>query len=86
MTKLSKKNTEAQRPLRESVTQALNSYLQQLEGEPVTNLYELVLHEVEAPLLEAVMEYTNNNQTKASALLGLNRGTLRKKLHQYNLI
>ena len=32
------------------------------------------------------MAYTRNNQTKASLMLGLNRGTLRKKLKQYKLI
>ena len=47
---------------------------------------ELVLAQVEAPLLEEIMAYTRNNQTKASVMLGLNRGTLRKKLKQYNLI
>ena len=46
----------------------------------------MVLSEVEAPLLECVMEYTDSNQTKASKLLGLNRGTLRKKLKQYGMI
>ncbi|GLR64763.1 DNA-binding transcriptional regulator Fis [Marinospirillum insulare] len=74
------------RPLRESVLCALNNYFAQLDGQPVNNLYELVLTEVEAPLLEAVMHYTENNQTQASSLLGLNRGTLRKKLKQYDLI
>ena len=42
--------------------------------------------EVEAPLLETVMNYVKGNQTKASELLGLNRGTLRKKLKQYDLL
>ncbi len=46
----------------------------------------MVLSEVEAPLLEVVMDYANHNQTKASQLLGLNRGTLRKKLKQYGLL
>lgn len=49
-------------------------------------MYQLVLSEVEAPLLEQVMKYTRNNQTKASTMLGLNRGTLRKKLKQYGLL
>lgn len=78
--------TDQDRPLRESVIRALNNYFTQLDGEPVNNLYDLVLTEVEAPLLEAVMRHTNNNQTQASSLLGLNRGTLRKKLKQYDLI
>ncbi|MDR9467468.1 DNA-binding transcriptional regulator Fis [Marinospirillum sp.] len=77
---------EHERPLRESVNRALDNYFAQLEGQPVNNLYDLVLTEVEAPLLEAVMRYTDNNQTQASNLLGLNRGTLRKKLKQYDLI
>lgn len=75
-----------ERPLRESIIHALNNYFTQLDGEPVNNLYDLVLTEVEVPLLEAVMRYTDNNQTQASSLLGLNRGTLRKKLKQYDLI
>lgn len=72
--------------LRSSVENALNNYLQQLDGAPVSDVYQLVLSEVEAPLLEQVMKYTRNNQTKASVMLGLNRGTLRKKLKQYDLL
>ncbi|WP_114416268.1 DNA-binding transcriptional regulator Fis [Marinospirillum perlucidum] len=80
------KTSEHERPLRESVHRALEKYFAQLDGQPVNNLYDLVLTEVEAPLLEAVMRYTDNNQTQASSLLGLNRGTLRKKLKHYDLI
>jgi Fis family transcriptional regulator len=32
------------------------------------------------------LEYTKNNQSKAAEILGLNRGTLRKKLKQYDLL
>lgn len=72
--------------LRDSVEQALKNYFEQLDGAPVKDVYQLVLSEVEAPLLEQVMKYTRNNQTKASVMLGLNRGTLRKKLKQYGLL
>ena len=72
--------------LRDSVSVALNNYFAHLEGQDVTDVYEMVLSEVEAPLLEEVMKYTRNNQTRASTLLGLNRGTLRKKLKQYGLL
>ena len=72
--------------LRDSVEVALANYFTQLDGAPVTEVYQLVLSEVEAPLLEQVMKYTRNNQTKASTMLGLNRGTLRKKLKQYDLL
>lgn len=72
--------------LRDSVAIALNNYFAHLDGQEVTDVYEMVLSEVEAPLLEEVLKYTRNNQTKASILLGLNRGTLRKKLKQYGLL
>lgn len=72
--------------LRDSVSIALKNYFSHLEGQAVTDVYEMVLSEVEVPLLEEVMKYTRNNQTKASIFLGLNRGTLRKKLKQYDLL
>jgi len=78
--------TEQAFTLRDSVDRALSNYLTQLDGAPVKDIYQLVLSEVEAPLLEQVMKYTRSNQTKASTMLGLNRGTLRKKLKQYGLL
>ena len=45
----------------------------------------LVLHEVESPLLAEVLAWYGGNQSKAAAALGINRATLRKKLHQYGL-
>mgnify|MGYP000099784790 CR=1 FL=1 len=72
--------------LRDSVETSMNNYFRQLDGQPVTDVYKMVLAEIEAPLLETVMAYTKDNQTKASELLGLNRGTLRKKLKEYDLL
>jgi Fis family transcriptional regulator len=72
--------------IRDSVAIALNNYFSHLDGQEVFDVYDMVLAEVEAPLLEAVMKYTRKNQTKASTLLGLNRGTLRKKLKQYGML
>ena len=78
-------NTQGQ-SLRDYVEQAVNNYFQHLEGQDVTDVYDMVLSEVETPLLEVVMKYTRHNQTKAAQVLGLNRGTLRKKLKQYGLL
>lgn len=72
--------------LRDHVDRALANYFAHLDGHPVDNVYELVLSEIEPPLLERVLKFTNRNQTKASAILGLNRGTLRKKLKMYGLL
>ncbi|MBB3105140.1 Fis family transcriptional regulator [Azomonas macrocytogenes] len=79
-------SSEAGQPLRYCVEQALRNYFAHLEGAEVTDIYNMVLSEIEAPLLETVMDYVKGNQTKASELLGLNRGTLRKKLKQYDLL
>ena len=68
------------KPLRDSVKQALRNYLAQLDGQDVNDLYELVLAEVEHPMLDMIMQYTRGNQTRAANMLGINRGTLRKKL------
>ncbi len=72
--------------IRECVTSSLTDYFDKVEKEHISDLYELVLSEVEAPLLERVMQHTRSNQSKASAMLGLNRGTLRKKLKKYDML
>jgi Fis family transcriptional regulator len=72
-------------PLRHSVQQALENYFYHLDGQYPVNLYKLVLQQIEAPLLEVVMNITKSNQSKAAELLGLSRSTLRKKLKEYKL-
>ncbi len=79
-------NTQKDQSLRDCVEKAVSNYFKHLEGQDVTDVYEMVLAEVEAPMLEVVMKYTRHNQTKAATILGLNRGTLRKKLKQYGLL
>ena len=78
--------TPQQTTLRDEVNRSMSRYFELLDGQPVNDLYNLVISEVEAPLLAAVMQYTDHNQSKASIMLGLNRGTLRKKLKQYGLL
>lgn len=68
------------------VENSLRNYFGYLDGHPAADIYAMVLAEVEAPLLEVVLEYTRNNQVRAAEVLGLNRGTLRKKLKQYNML
>ena len=72
-------------PLRECVRAAIDTYLQQLDGVEMSDLYAMVMREVEAPMLEAVLEHAQHNQSKAAQILGMNRGTLRKKLKLYGL-
>ena len=71
--------------LQNSVTSALMQYLDDLDGEAPCNLYDKVLSEIEKPLITTVMNHCENNQSKAASCLGINRGTLRKKLKQYQI-
>jgi Fis family transcriptional regulator len=72
-------------PLRECVRNAMRSYLRSLDGHEVTGLHEMVLGEVEHPLIETLLDYTQGNQTRAARLLGLSRSTLRKKMVCYGI-
>lgn len=75
----------AELPLRDCVRQAVDSYFKNLNGHPAGGLYQLLLSEVEKPLLEAVMEHTNSNQSRSAEALGISRATMRKKLKQYQI-
>ncbi|MFT5445390.1 MAG: Fis family transcriptional regulator [Gammaproteobacteria bacterium] len=76
---------EKSAPLHECVRESIETYLQQLDGAQMTDLYAVVMREVEIPMLEAVQRYAQGNQSKAAQILGMNRGTLRKKLKLYGL-
>ena len=52
----------------------------------IRDSFGLVLAEVEAPLLRCVLDHTGGNQSLAAQVLGLNRGTLRKKMRRYGLL
>jgi Fis family transcriptional regulator len=65
--------------------ECLHNYFENLNGHKPGDLYQLVIGEVEKPLFRAVLRYTNGNQSEAAEILGINRGTLRKKLKDYKL-
>ncbi|MDF1622856.1 MAG: helix-turn-helix domain-containing protein [Pseudohongiella nitratireducens] len=73
--------------LRQAVERSMALYLADVEDDDdlVTNLYDLVLREVELPLIQSVLNFTNGNQSRTATMLGLNRGTLRKKMKLYGL-
>jgi len=73
-------------PLREHAEVALGAYFERLNGHRPSGLYELVMREVEEPLFRAVMRHTDGNQCRAAEILGINRGTLRRKLEDYGLV
>ena len=72
-------------PLREHVSHSIRRYLGDLDGCGSHNLHEVVLREVEIPLFVEVLNHCEGNQSRAAALLGIHRATLRKKLKDYGL-
>ena len=72
--------------LREFVHGTVAELFSRLSEEECKGVYRLVILEVEGSLLEAVMQQTTGNQGRAARILGINRGTLRKKLHLHGLV
>ena len=81
-----KKAAKRPPPLSALVKDALDRYFEDLNGQVPADLYELVMAQIEQPLLEVVMRETSGNIFKAALLLGINRATLRKKLRKYSLV
>jgi Fis family transcriptional regulator len=72
-------------PLRSQAEEALQSYFETLNGHKPAHLYELVMRQVEEPLFKVVMSHVHGNQSRAATILGINRGTLRKKLKEFGI-
>lgn len=65
----------------DSVRRSLERYFKDLDGTRPQSIYDMVLKNVERPMLEAVLDHAEGNQTIAAEMLGINRNTLRKKIH-----
>ena len=63
----------------------MRDYFEKIDGYPIDKVYNLVIGEVEKPLIEETIKYCNGNQSRAAVLLGISRGTLRKKMKLYNI-
>ena len=70
----------------DSVQRTLDQNFRDLDGEKPSAIYEMVIPNVERPMLEFVLRQANGNQTVAAEMLGINRNTLRRKLTEYELL
>lgn len=66
--------------------QRLQDYFLQLDGNKPSQLYEMVIQQVEQPLIKVVLQQTHNNQSEAAKILGISRGTLRKKMALFGML
>ena len=71
--------------LSDAIKHHVEIYIQNLAGDSAGGLYDLILQEVEKPLLSLALKSVKGNQIKAAHLLGINRNTLRKKMRQLHL-
>jgi len=72
-------------PLREHVANSVRRYLRDLDGSDADDLYEIALRELEIPLFAEVLNHCDGNHSRAAAMLGIHRATLRKKLREYGI-
>ncbi|NYT27329.1 helix-turn-helix domain-containing protein [Candidatus Thiodubiliella endoseptemdiera] len=63
----------------------LERYFTQLKGEPATGIHKMVMNESESITIKFVLDMVEKNQSEASRILGMNRGTLKKKIELYKL-
>ena len=69
----------------ETVRKSLERYFKDLDGERPRSIYDMVLKNVEKPMLETMLDKADGNQTIAAEMLGINRNTLRKKIQQHKI-
>ena len=63
----------------------LDLYFEQLNGEKVSGVFKMVLQETESATIKFVLDRVEQNQSEAARILGMNRGTLKKKIELYKL-
>ncbi len=71
--------------LEECVHAQLDRYFEDLDGETAAGIWHMVIAAVERPMLEAILQRTGGNQSRAAEMLGINRNTLRKKIEQHGV-
>ena len=71
--------------LQDAVKRSLERYFKDMDGEQPTSIYDMVLKNVEKPMIEIVLGRAAGNQTLAATMLGIDRNTLRKKMQQLRI-
>ena len=71
--------------LADCVRRSLERYFKDMDGEKPTTIYDMVLKNIEKPMIETVLGKAAGNQSLAAEMLGINRNTLRKKIQQLRI-
>lgn len=78
-------DAEAASSLEALVLERLRAYASSLQGHEPRDLYDLIMPQLERPLVQVAMELAGGRQLKAAAMLGIHRNTLRKRLDSLGL-
>ena len=80
-------NADSQKtiPLRQHVQITVSRYLKDMGNTVPENLYQMLLSEIEPPLIEEILKCTGGNQSRAAGMLGITRNTLRTKIQRYSI-
>ena len=71
--------------LADCVKRSLERYFKDMDGEKPTSIHDMVLRNVEKPMIEIVLQHATGNLTQAAQMLGITRNTLRKKMQQLRI-
>ncbi len=71
--------------LHDAVKRSLERYFKDMDGEKPTSIYDMVLKNVEKPMIELVLGQAEGNLTHAATMLGIDRNTLRKKMQLHRI-
>jgi Fis family transcriptional regulator len=71
--------------LRELVRSTVEQYLNDMGETPPDNLYDILITEVEKPLIQTVLHRTGGNQSRSAQILGITRATLRNRIQRYEI-
>ena len=71
--------------LSDAVRRSLERYFKDMDGEKPTSIYDMVLKNIEKPMIETVLGKAAGNQSLAAEMLGVTRNTLRKKMQQLRI-
>lgn len=71
--------------LQDCLRESLRSYFSELGDAPACDVHAMVMQRIEEPMLVETLRHVRGNQSKAAIVLGLSRGTLRKKLKIYGM-
>lgn len=78
-------DSEQSIPIRQHVQKTISRYLQDMGNTTPENLYQMLLAEIEPPLIEEILKCTGGNQSRAAGMLGITRNTLRTKMQRYSI-